>query len=106
MDRTSIIVLVLCMLAFFGWFFLMNRLYPQKPVPPSAQTNAVASAAQGTNQTSAVPTTVSASSPGTVPNVPVPVANTNVAEEFQVVTNDKARYTNAPGKHRPIASPP
>jgi len=82
------------MLAFFGWFFLMNRLYPQKPVPPpSAQTNAVASAAQGTNQTSAVPTTVSASSPGTVPNVPVPVANTNVAEEFQVVTNEKARYT-------------
>src|ERR1041385_7683336 len=98
MDRTAIIVLILCMVAFFGWFYLMKKLYPPKPASPAAATNALTTV-QSTNQTGTSTTTLTATT-GTAPSVStplpnalVPVANTNIAEEFLVVTNDKARYT-------------
>src|SRR5882762_8649815 len=83
MDRTSVIVLVLCMLAFFGWFILMNKLYPPKPMAQlPVQSNAVASTSQVANETNAVPATLTASTPAATPSVQLPVANTNVAEKF------------------------
>src|SRR5436853_7612420 len=100
MDRIAVIALVLCMLAFFGWFFLMNKLYPPKPVTSSA-TNQVTSV-QNTNPPPSISTStlssatqaapsVSGSAP--LPNVPVPVADTNIAEQVLVHTNAQARYT-------------
>jgi YidC/Oxa1 family membrane protein insertase len=98
MDRTAIIVLVLCMAAFFGWFFVMNKLYPPRPVTPGA-TNTAASVS-ATNPPSISTSTVTAtppaitSSPSTaLSNAPVPVADTNVAEQLLVLTNENARYT-------------
>src|SRR5256885_11844738 len=101
MDRTSIIVLILCMLAFFGWFFVINKLYPPKPATGLSQSNTVSSA-QTTN--TAPTASITATSTGTAPattaaaavptaNTSVPLADTNVLEQFMVVTNDKARYT-------------
>src|SRR5438445_5025674 len=92
MDRTGIIVLVLCMIAFVGWFMFMNKMYPPRPAS-SSQTNAVSGTSVITNQTTAATTTTTSPTPAPTPNVEVPLANTNVPEELLVVTNDKARYT-------------
>jgi len=103
MDRTAIIVLVLCMAAFFGWFFVMNKMYPPRPVTPGA-TNQVSSASTtnpagvNTNVTSTAtatsPATAAAISSSTpLPNTPVPIADTNITEEVLVLTNENARYT-------------
>src|SRR6267378_7118578 len=87
MDRTSILVLVVCFIFLMLWYpLVVNKLYPPKPLPPGA-TNA-ASTLTATNQ----PTAPSPSNPVETP-VPHPVANTNVAEELLVVTNDHSRYT-------------
>src|SRR5690348_14535556 len=104
MDRTAIIVLVLCLVGFFGWFYVMNRMYPPRPVTPGA-TNSVSSSS-ATNSSGIIITstvTATATSPATgtttiapstqLANVPVPVADTNIAEEVLMVTNENARYT-------------
>src|SRR5436190_23148236 len=99
MDRTAIFVLVLCMLAFFGWFFMMNKLYPPRPVTSSA-TNTLTSL-QNTNPPPSISTSTVTSGTGAPPssgsvalaNAPAPLADTNIAEQFLVLTNDNARYT-------------
>jgi YidC/Oxa1 family membrane protein insertase len=92
MDRTSIIVIVVCFILIGLWsFVLMPRLYPPKNLPRG--TNAPVTAVTGTNQNGTVTSTappVLAESPTNAPRVAI---NTNVAEELVVVTNENARYT-------------
>jgi YidC/Oxa1 family membrane protein insertase len=85
MDRTTIIVLVVCLGLFLLWGQVVNKLYPPKPLPPGA-TNAP-STLTATNQPA---TPNAATSPLTPPR---PVVNTNVPEELLVVTNNNSRYT-------------
>src|SRR5947209_3488502 len=86
MDRTSIIILVVCFIFLMLWYpLVVNKLYPPKPVPPGA-----------TNAPSTLTTTNQPTAPGSAiveTVVPRPVANTNIAEELLVVTNDHSVYT-------------
>ena len=86
MDRNSILVLVICFILLMCWYpLVVNKLYPPKPLPPGA-----------TNAPSTLTATNQATAPGPNPvetPLPKPVANTNVAEDLLVVTNDNSRYT-------------
>jgi len=85
MDRKSIIILAVCFLALMGWFPLVNKLYPPKPLPPGAtDALAMAQAEARTNAPTAPPTLTAA---------PKPVIRSDAQEELLVVTNDNARYT-------------
>ncbi len=86
MDRTSTIVVIVCLILIGLWsFVLVPKLYPPKPLPPGA--------------TNVPPVALSATNPAAPPTVeePVterqPVANTNVLEEVVLLTNSNARYT-------------
>src|ERR1044071_3903918 len=90
MDRTSILILVVCFVALMLWYPLVNKLYPSKPLPHGA-TNAAPATVTSTNPTpatSAPPVLAEAVVPA-----PKPVTNTNVPEQFLSVTNENARYT-------------
>lgn len=89
------------MAAFFGWFYLMNKMYPPRPAT-SGRTNAVSNVSttgsSGVITTTTVPAgatspTVAVSAATPLPNSPVPIADTNVVEDLQVLTNENARYT-------------
>jgi YidC/Oxa1 family membrane protein insertase len=90
MDRTSIIVIVVCFGLIGLWtFVLVPKFYPAKPLPPRP-TNAPAASLTTTN-----PQIVS---PPPVPTLeaPAPVtlsANTNVPEQIIELTNVNAHYT-------------
>jgi YidC/Oxa1 family membrane protein insertase len=90
MDRTSIIVLVVCFVLLMLWYpLVVNKLYPPKPIPRG--TNAPSSTVTGTNQVGIgtnVP--VLAEAPTNAPRV---AFNTNVPEDLVVITNEIARYT-------------
>src|SRR5262249_12951015 len=91
MDRTSIIVIVVCLGLLVLWsYVLMPNLTPPNP-PPRGWTTAPAVTVTGTNleATSAVAPPVLEAAPA----VPRPVVNTNVAEELVQVKGDKAEYT-------------
>src|SRR5258708_3247246 len=90
MDRTSIIVIVVCFILIGIWsFVLMPKWYPQKPLPRG--TNAPATTVTGTNQAGIVTNVpVLAEAPTNAPGV---TFNTNIPEEFVVITNENARYT-------------
>jgi YidC/Oxa1 family membrane protein insertase len=90
MDRKSIIVLVVCVLLFVSWPYLVNKLFPPKPLPPGA-TNAVAlvtnQSALGTN----IPMLSAATNfPSTTP---APLVKPSAPEELQVVETPEALYT-------------
>jgi YidC/Oxa1 family membrane protein insertase len=88
MDRTSIIVIVVCFILIGVWsFVLMPKWYPQKPLPTRG-TNAPATTVTGTNQMTNPP--VLAEAPTNAPRVAV---NTNVPEDLVVISNENARYT-------------
>lgn len=88
MDRTSIIVLVLCFILLLVLYPLANKLFPPKPLPRGS-TNAVPSSVATTNQN------VTATNPPVLAEAAAPYLpiNTNVPEEFEVITNENARYT-------------
>src|SRR5438552_3433614 len=91
MDRTSIIVIVVCFVLLALWsYVLVPKLYPPKPLPPGF-TNAPLATLTGTNP----PATSPAAPPvlEAVVTAPRPVANTNVQEQLLQLKNDKARYT-------------
>ncbi len=91
MDRTSIIVIVVCLAVLVLWsYVLVPKLYPPKPLPPGA-TNAPAATFTGTSQP--VNSPVAPSSLEVPPPAPKLVASTNVPEELTEVTNENARYT-------------
>jgi YidC/Oxa1 family membrane protein insertase len=91
MDRKSIIILVLCFVAFFSWQWLVNRIYPPKSLPPGSTNSAISELAT-TNQNlePGVPTLL----PQTAPPAPrVALPNPSLPEELVEVTNSNAHYT-------------
>src|SRR2546423_1779472 len=90
MDRTTIIVLVLCVVAIVLVQTLPNKIFPPKPLPPGA-TNVASAPVSGTNAPAGTSTASTATAP--VVSAALPVANTNVAEQVLVLSNDEGRYT-------------
>lgn len=95
MDRTSIIVIVVCFVLLGFWsYVLMPKLYPPKPLPHS-YTNATTT----TLTTNAFGTNVSGTNFATAPILETPTqapqfaVNTNVPEETLQLRSDKAEYT-------------
>ena len=91
MDRKSIIVLAVSFVLMVGWYWLVNRLYPPRPM--SQGTNSVAGAgnsgAAGTNaaanaQAASIPASALPAGALVKPDAP---------EELAVLENDIARYT-------------
>jgi YidC/Oxa1 family membrane protein insertase len=91
MDRTSILVIVVCFILIGVWsFVLMPKWYPQKSLPTRG-TNAPASTVTGTNQVGVVTNVpVLAEAPTNAPRAAI---NTNVPEDLVVISNENARYT-------------
>src|SRR5258708_7130271 len=91
MDRTSIIVIVVCFILIGVWsLVLMPKWYPQKPLPIQG-TNAPSATVTGTNQVGVVTNVpVLAEAPTNAPRV---VVNNNVPEDLVVISNENARYT-------------
>src|SRR5438046_9431780 len=90
MDRTSIIVIVVCFVLLGLWsFVLMPKLYPPKPLPPG-MTNAPAATFTATNPAAPTAPPPLAETPAPVHK---PIATANVPEELLTVTNDAANYT-------------
>ncbi len=89
MDRTTIIVLVVCLLLLFSWPLLVSKIFPPTRLPPGA-TNAPPqiSATQHT-------TTTSTSAPPSIAPAPFPQleVDTNVEERLVEFTNAEAHYT-------------
>jgi YidC/Oxa1 family membrane protein insertase len=89
MDRKSIIVLVLCFLLLFCWRWLVDKIYPPKPLPPGI-TNAPVPTLTATNQSATSPPAPPTLESATTPQF---ITNTNLAEELVEVTNANAHYT-------------
>src|SRR2546425_999892 len=91
MDRTSIIVIVICFVLLGLWsYVLVPKLYPPKPLPPGF-TNAPITTLTATNQPATSPAAPSlVEAPATVPT---PLVNTNVPEELRQVKTARAQYT-------------
>src|SRR5262245_8702577 len=90
MDRTSIIVLAVCLLVLLLWWPLLNKLFPPKPLPPGS-TNAPSVTLTRTN----LPGTSAVAPP--MLEIPTNIAlkavsNTNVVEKLIEVTNTSGRY--------------
>jgi YidC/Oxa1 family membrane protein insertase len=90
MDRTSIIVLVVCFVLLMLWYpLVVNKIYPSKPLPRG--TNAPSTTVTGTNQVGTVTNPpVLAEAPTNAPRVAL---NTNLPEDLLVITNENAIYT-------------
>ncbi len=92
MDRTSIIVIVICVVLLALLPRIGNKLFPPKPLPPGA-TNVVTTA-QSLAATNAAPVTLTTAPPALSSTIaPRPAYLTNTEEETLVLTNDNARYT-------------
>jgi YidC/Oxa1 family membrane protein insertase len=90
MDRTSIIIIVVCLILFGLWsFVLMPKWYPQRGLPRG--TNAPATTVTGTNQGGTV-TNPSVLAEATT-NAPRLAVDANIPEDLEVITNENARYT-------------
>ena len=90
MDKKSIIVIVIITLLIIGWFPLVNKIWPPKPVP--VQTNMVSSA---TNQITNIAATTQTTSAPAVPSpkeitaLPLPAGT---EEKLEVIETDQLRY--------------
>src|SRR6266702_1988403 len=91
MDRKSIIVLVLCFVLLMCWHWLVDRIYPPKPLPPGV-TNSIAASFTATNQGSTSAVAPPAPEANVVP-APTPLTTTHVPEELLEITNANAHYT-------------
>src|SRR3954469_14600378 len=90
MDRTSIIVLVVCFILLMLWYpMVVNKIYPPKPLPPRS-TNAPPASLASTNQSV---TGTNPASPITAEAEPRILIDTNVPEDLEIITNENARYT-------------
>src|SRR2546429_604208 len=92
MDRTSIIVLAICLAILALWYTVVIPKLTPKPVP-GALTNAPVATASQTNQTQPSNYQPATASSTTTSNSLAIVVNTNITEELMVVTNENARYT-------------
>ncbi len=88
MDKTSIIVLIVCFVLLLVLSQVSNKLFPPKRLPPGS-TNAPPSSLIASNQT-VTGTNLPVLAEATGPRVPI---NTNTPEELEVITNEYARYT-------------
>jgi YidC/Oxa1 family membrane protein insertase len=90
MDRTSIVVIVVCLAVLLLWSWVLVPKYFVKPAPPGA-TNLPPTIATATNQAPVLSNAASVlETPAAAPQL---VANTNVAEQVIVLANENARYT-------------
>jgi len=90
MDRKSIIILVLCFVAFFSLHWVVDKIYPPKPIP-AGQTNSTPFGTSLTNPTVA-PVSGAESVEGT--NVSLQArSNPSAPEEFIELTNATSHYT-------------
>jgi YidC/Oxa1 family membrane protein insertase len=90
MDRKSIIILVLCFVAFFSLHWVVDKIYPPKPIPAGSTNNTPF----GTSLTnpSAPPVTSVESVEGT--NLSLQGRSSpSVPEEFIEITNATSHYT-------------
>src|SRR6059036_271445 len=89
MDRKSVIVLIVCVLLFVSWPYLVNKIFPPKPLPPGA-TNALAittnQSALGTN----IPVLSAATNP---PTSTAALEKPSAPEELRVLETPEAIYT-------------
>ena len=88
MDRKSIIILVLCFIAFFSWHWLVNKIYPPKLLPPES-TNVANVEVTTTNKSELLPGPAAAPAEAHRPSAFNPTA----PEELVEVTNSDAHYT-------------
>jgi YidC/Oxa1 family membrane protein insertase len=86
MDRKSIIILVLCFIAFFSWHWLVNKIYPPKPIPPELTNNVV-------EFTPTNPGTITTNTPQLISNRPESISQPAFSEELLEITNSNAHYT-------------
>src|SRR5215471_9820697 len=90
MDRTSILVIVVCLAVLLLWSWVLVPKYFTKAAPPGA-TNLPPTVATVTNQTPG------ASNPAPILEAPAAApalaANTNIPEQLVVLANENARYT-------------
>src|SRR5947209_972236 len=91
MDRKSIIILVLCFVAFFSWHWLVNKVYPPKPLPPGV-TNTALNEITYTNQNTLSSNSL-APAPQPSPVRPPLVTDPSTPEQLLEVTNSDAHYT-------------
>src|SRR6185295_12495261 len=85
MDRKSILILVVCVLLFFSWSHLINRLYPPQPVPEGTNTIASPSSPVGSN----APVASVEATPAAVAALP----GSSVPEKLEVLENEVIRCT-------------
>ncbi len=91
MDRTSVIILVLCVLAYLLWAqLIVPKIAPAKPLPPGA-TN-VQTTVTASNAAPGAPAATPTPSAPSTPVLSVPVANTNVPEEIVEFQTPEAHY--------------
>lgn len=90
MDRTSIVILVICFVLFVLWSVYMQRYYAARPAPSRADATVITNLV-GTNQV-ATPVSVSAASTA-VSGSPAGFIRPEAPEELVVLTNELARYT-------------
>jgi YidC/Oxa1 family membrane protein insertase len=85
MDRTSLIVVIICVIVLITWTKLVNKIYPPKPLPPGV-TNVQTAPLTSTNAAAVGPASGTAFAQ-------VPLANTNIPEETEILATPEARYT-------------
>ena len=85
MDRTSIIVLIVCLTLFVSWPWLVKKLYPEKP---ASGTNLVTSATNQFSTPTNSATPVMSAAPRTVA-----LLKPDVSEELVTLENDTLRLT-------------
>ncbi|HEV2395143.1 MAG TPA: membrane protein insertase YidC [Verrucomicrobiae bacterium] len=91
MDRTSIIVVVICVLLLFAWKPILDKFFPPRLLPAGV-TNALNASLNASNQAPSSPV-----APASVeaPPTPMLLADTNVPEQLVEITNPNAHYTFA-----------
>src|SRR6185503_4191191 len=92
MDRKSVIVLVVCVLLFVSWPYLVNKVFPPRPLPPGS-TNSVVLTNQSALGTNIPVLSAATNAPSTAPSVPSAVEKPSAAEETQVLETAEAIYT-------------
>src|SRR5262245_33929733 len=89
MDRKSIIILILCFIAFFSWHWIVDKIYPPKPIPVDTNTTAIGTSPTNTN----APRVAGAESAETSPAPRQARSQPTAPEEFLEVTNAISHYT-------------
>lgn len=90
MDRKSLIVLAVCVLLFLSWPYLVNTIFPPKPLPPGATNNIALTTNQGAIGTNVPAISAATNLPAATPP---PLVTPSEPEQLQVIETPEARYT-------------